>query len=62
MSIQLYSCDCCGKTVDEEHVCDCTKCGKDICINCVVGEGDFFDDMKNDYGLKKEHCPFCNSK
>lgn len=62
MSVDYYSCDCCDEARYEEFVAECENCGRIICDDCVVGEGDFFDDMQGENGLKKEHCPFCSGE
>lgn len=60
MSVDYYSCDSCGDARYEENIECCEKCGSMICTNCVIGEGDFFSDMRNDMSeIKAEHCPFC---
>jgi len=60
MSVDFYACDSCGDAIYEENIVSCESCGRNICDGCTVGEGDFFDDMRNEDGyLKEEHCPFC---
>lgn len=34
MSVDYYSCDCCGDAVYEEFVHSCAKCGRNICEDC----------------------------
>jgi hypothetical protein len=63
MSVDYHTCDCCGDSRYEENIKYCEKCGRMICDDCVIGEGDFFDDMINSDGeIKSEHCPFCSGE
>jgi hypothetical protein len=35
MSVDYYSCDCCGDSRYEEYVYGCPVCGRDICNHCT---------------------------
>lgn len=67
MSVDFYSCDCCGESRYEEYVGWCTSCGHKICTRCVVNdnvESDFAceygirfngtDAMKEEFGLSDD--------
>lgn len=36
MSVDYYSCDCCGEALYEEFVSNCAKCEVNLCIDCLV--------------------------
>ena len=44
MSVDYYSCNCCGKGVYEEYVGKCSKCGHSLCTNCLIN-----DDINSSY-------------
>ena len=44
MSVDYYSCDCCGESVYEEYVGHCDKCGHSLCTECLVN-----DDIESPY-------------
>jgi len=67
MSVDYYSCDCCGESVYEEYVKGCEKCGHSICTDCVVNDDinseyasryrvkfDGPEEQKEEYGITKE--------
>lgn len=64
MSVDFYSCDCCGEAVYEERIVSCAECGRDICDDCAVGSWEqMFKDCVNDDGeLDPKYCPFCNGE
>lgn len=36
MSVDFYSCDCCGESRYEEYVGQCSKCGHSLCTSCLI--------------------------
>lgn len=71
MSVDYYSCRCCGDARYEEAIISCEKCGASICDECIVlypednNDCDYYfpDHVRNDKGeLKSKHCPFCAGK
>lgn len=65
MSMNYYSCDCCGELRYEEYISWCAKCGKTLCVNCVDKKHDYesFEPFIDDNGyIKEEYCPFCSGK
>ncbi|NRU52621.1 hypothetical protein [Clostridium beijerinckii] len=63
MSVDYYSCDCCGDARYEEYVSECEECGRSLCDECIENtEGkDWFDIINGNGGSVPKHmCPFCN--
>lgn len=66
MSVDYYSCRCCGESRYEEAVAICEECGRWICCDCLVNadeyEAEFYfpeEVMNEDWEIKKEFCPLC---
>jgi len=51
MSVDYYSCDCCGKGVYEEYVGKCSKCRHSLCTNCLIND-DIDSSYAGDYSVK----------
>lgn len=47
MSVDYYTCKCCGESRYEEYVGSCSKCGKSIGTCCVVN-----DDIDSNYAYE----------
>lgn len=71
MSVDYFSCQCCGDARYEEAIISCEKCGASICNECIVLYSEdnndceyyFPNHVRNDDGeLKSKHCPFCTGK
>lgn len=70
MSVDFYSCACCGEAVYEKRVFSYSKCGRSICSDCAgsicsdcaVGSLEqMYKDCVNDDGeLYSQYRPFCN--
>jgi hypothetical protein len=67
MSVDFYSCDCCGESRYEECVHHCDKCQHSLCTYCLVNDDindqythqyciryDGSDEMKKEYGIDDE--------
>ena len=72
MSVDFYSCACCGEAVYEERVFSYSKCGRSICSDCAgsicsdcaVGSLEqMYKDCVNDDGeMYPQYCSFCNGE
>lgn len=64
MSVDFYSCACCGEAVYEERVFSYSKCGRSICSDCAVGSLEqMYKDCVNDDGeMYPQYCPFCTGE
>lgn len=51
MSVDYDTCDCCGEAKYEEFVGDCTKCGHQLCTDCLINN-DINSSYACDYGIK----------
>ena len=38
MSVDFYSCKCCGDSVYEEFIASCIKCNNRLCTNCLINK------------------------
>ena len=47
MSVDYYSCSHCNKSVYEEYIGSCNKCGKELCTDCLIN-----DDVKSKYAYR----------
>lgn len=67
MSVDYYSCECCGDALYEDYISECEDCGKNLCVECLVDtseikkKGNYTYPFHNDKGyIKKEYCPYCS--
>jgi hypothetical protein len=51
MSVDYYTCDCCGESIYEEYIGTCNKCGHRLCTDCLVND-DIRSSYAYDYGVK----------
>lgn len=56
MSVDYYSCDACGESCYEEYVGHCSKCGHNLCTDCLVNK-DIESDYANDYNVRCNGTP-----
>ncbi|HBJ1650879.1 TPA: hypothetical protein LA460_000098 [Clostridium botulinum] len=52
MSVDYYSCECCGDSRYEEYVGECNQCGHSLCTYCLVNDDDIHSSYSYDYGVK----------
>lgn len=50
MSVDFYECDCCEKSVYEEYVGHCNKCGHSLCTDCLIND-DIESSYAHEYGV-----------
>lgn len=64
MGVDFWSCTCCGEAIYWEQAASCSKCGRNICSDCVVGSLEqVYKDCVNDDGeLYLQYCPFCTGE
>lgn len=72
MSVDYYACAVCGESLYEEFVGYCEKCGRNLCMDCLVKTEKFQWDKRNPYiipdvrnktgDIKKKHCPYCSGE
>jgi hypothetical protein len=70
MSVDYYSCDCCGEALYEEFVGWCEECERKLCMDCLENTEELdwnerspyiIKEVQNGKGyIKKEHCPYCS--
>lgn len=52
MSVDYYSCECCGEALYEEYVGHCAKCEKNLCTDCLVNN----EDIESDGNYVSPYC------
>lgn len=56
MSVDFYSCDCCGESRYEEYVDSCSKCGHRLCTWCLEND-DINSNFAHHYNVKFDGSP-----
>lgn len=61
MSVDFYSCDCCGDSRYEEYVHECPNCGRDICEDCFNENADTPERIESKEDITEEQYNYlCN--